>query len=56
VVLPDPEPPVDPDPAVVVGFGAPGGGVVGSVDGCWAVFQVAVFGHAVAATVGEARP
>lgn len=41
--------------AEVVGGGAapPGGRVVGTVLGCRAVFQVAVVGHAVVATVGD---
>jgi hypothetical protein len=31
----------------------PGGGPAGTVAGCFAVFQVAVFGQAVAAMVGD---
>lgn len=34
----------------------PGGCVVGTVEGWSAVFQVAVVGHAVAATAGEVVP
>ena len=45
--------------AVAVGTGAepaPGGGVVGTVLGWFAVFQVAAVGQAVVATVGETVP
>lgn len=35
---------------------APPGAVVGTVDGCDAVFQVAVVGYAVVATVGDDVP
>ena len=34
----------------------PPGTTVGTVEGCWAVFQVAVVGQGVVATAGEARP
>jgi len=43
-------------PAVAVVLAPPGGEVVGTVDGWRAVFQVAVVGQAVAATVGEVVP
>jgi hypothetical protein len=39
---------VDPEP--------PPGTTVGTVEGCWAVFQVAVVGQAVVATAGEGIP
>jgi hypothetical protein len=45
-LLPEPEPELT---AV-----DPPGMAVGTVEGCWAVFQVAVVGYGVLATVGEA--
>lgn len=42
----------------VAGGGLPAlpAGAVGTVLGCWAVFQVAAVGHAVVATVGDVVP
>lgn len=42
-------------PDLVVVPEPPPGTTVGIVEGCWAVFQVAVVGQAVAATTGEAN-
>lgn len=42
--------------AVLVATTPPAGCVVGTVEGCRAVFQVAVAGQAVVATAGEAVP
>lgn len=61
VAVPDTE--VGPEDAVLFGVEAvlvattpPAGCVVGTVEGCRAVFQVAVAGQAVVATAGDAVP
>jgi len=43
-------------PTVVVPVGWEPGKAVGTVEGCWAVFQVAVAGHGVFATVAAGVP